>query len=161
MIIVNGVRYRREDAVKLGILGPAAVTPARHLHGEPDPEDPEVIVTDDTGDEGEDPVEKDEPAYLSFFSDDRVHELEISVEDWDAFNAYIIKNKLLHLLQQRFAYLQLNLLRNQQMLQRLLLDLHFQSLLLFLLHKRMDVAYRMYHLILLHLMEQHLQNLME
>ena len=61
MIIVNGVRYRREDAVKLGILGPAAVTPARHLHGEPDPEDPEVIVTDDTGDEGEDPVEKDEP----------------------------------------------------------------------------------------------------
>lgn len=62
MIIVNGVRYRREDAVKLGILGPAAVTPARYLHGEPDPEDPEVIVTDDTGDEGEDPVEKDEPA---------------------------------------------------------------------------------------------------
>lgn len=60
MIIVNGVRYRREDAVKLGILGPAAVTPARHLHGEPDPEDPEVIVTDDTGDEGEDSVEKDE-----------------------------------------------------------------------------------------------------
>ena len=32
-------------------------------------------------------VEKDEPAYLSFFSDDRVHELEISVEDWDAFLA--------------------------------------------------------------------------
>ena len=59
MIIVNGVRYRREDAVKLGILGPAAVTPARYLHGEPVPEDPDVIVI--TGDEGEDPVEKDEP----------------------------------------------------------------------------------------------------
>ncbi len=27
MVIVGGVRYRREDAVKLGILGPAAVTP--------------------------------------------------------------------------------------------------------------------------------------
>ena len=62
MIIVNGVRYRREDAVKLGILGPAAVTPARHRHGEPAPEDPEVVVvTGDTGDDGEDPVEKDEP----------------------------------------------------------------------------------------------------
>ena len=58
MIIVNGVRYRREDAVKLGILGPAAVTPAQYLHGEPVPEDPDV--TDDTGDDGEDPVEKDE-----------------------------------------------------------------------------------------------------
>lgn len=32
-------------------------------------------------------VEKDAPAYLSFFSDDRVHELDISIEDWEGFLA--------------------------------------------------------------------------
>ena len=32
-------------------------------------------------------AEKDEPAYLAFFSDDRVHELDIQVDDWEAFLA--------------------------------------------------------------------------
>ena len=32
-------------------------------------------------------VERDEPAYLAFFSDDRVHELDIQVDDWEAFLA--------------------------------------------------------------------------
>ena len=30
-------------------------------------------------------AEKDEPAYLAFFSDDRVHELDIAIDDWEAF----------------------------------------------------------------------------
>lgn len=32
-------------------------------------------------------AERDEPAYLAFFSDDRVHELDIQVDDWEAFLA--------------------------------------------------------------------------
>ena len=61
MIIVNGVRYRREDAVKLGILGPAAVTPARHLHGESAPEEPEAQdIASDTGEQVAEPAEEEE-----------------------------------------------------------------------------------------------------
>ena len=32
-------------------------------------------------------AERNEPAYLSFFSDDRVHELDIAIDDWEAFLA--------------------------------------------------------------------------
>ena len=50
MIIVNGVRYRREDAVKLGLIEPAAV--ARHK--QPDPEEPEESADTEEGEVGDD-----------------------------------------------------------------------------------------------------------
>ena len=53
MVIISGVRYRREDAVKLGLIEPAAV--ARHKQPEPEePADTEEEVGDDgTGPDGD------------------------------------------------------------------------------------------------------------
>ena len=59
MVVISGVRYRREDAVKLGLIEPAAV--ARHKQPDPeepeesaDPEEPEESADTEEGEVGDD-----------------------------------------------------------------------------------------------------------